>query len=92
VIALLKVPTIHLNGTARDLLVEEYGNALSALEKARQALRAITVHGRDYYVQDTPRAIDFAIAEHAHRINRVQDVELEIQEILSKILDQRNNR
>lgn len=45
------LPTIHLNGTSRDALLEEYNEAYKKLIEFKEAFRAITLNARDYYVQ-----------------------------------------
>ena len=47
----MMIPTIHLNGTSRDTLLSELESAHAAVSAAIDALRQVTVHGRDYYVQ-----------------------------------------
>ena len=47
----MMIPTIHLNGTSRDALLSELESAYIAMQSAIKALSAVTVHGRDYYVQ-----------------------------------------
>ena len=44
-------PTLHLNGTGKITLREEYAEAYDAIDKAIDALAAATLHGRDYYPQ-----------------------------------------
>lgn len=46
----LTLPTIHLNGSNRQRLREDYLQAHRALLKARDAFAAIDCHARDYYV------------------------------------------
>ena len=47
----MMIPTIHLNGTSRASLLSELESAHAAMSAAIDALRQVTVHGRDYYVQ-----------------------------------------
>lgn len=44
-------PTIHMNGTNGSDLLKETLDAIEALRVARAKVAAITIHGRDYYVQ-----------------------------------------
>lgn len=44
-------PTLHLNGTSKNDLRDEYANAYAAIDKAIGALAAATLNGRDYYPQ-----------------------------------------
>ena len=43
-------PTVHLNGTSKDTLLNAYTAANSALLNALEALEACAPNGRDYYV------------------------------------------
>ncbi len=45
------IPTLHLNGTGRTTLRDEYAAAYDAMEKARNAFASTTLNGRDYYPQ-----------------------------------------
>jgi hypothetical protein len=44
-------PTLHLNGTGKITLRDEYAAAYDAIDKAIDALVAATLNGRDYYPQ-----------------------------------------
>ena len=44
-------PTLHLNGTGKNDLRDEYAAAYDAIGKAVEALAATTLNGRDYYPQ-----------------------------------------
>ena len=46
----LTLPTVHLNGTSRQMLSEGYGNAYRALQQAIRAFKEIEHNARDYYV------------------------------------------
>ena len=46
------LPTIHLNGTPRDTLLEGEMKVYDALNKVSEALEQCEFHSRDYYVQD----------------------------------------
>lgn len=45
------LPTVHLNGTGRKMLADDYGTAYRALQAAIQAFQTIEFNARDYYVQ-----------------------------------------
>ena len=47
----MMIPSVHLNGTSQKNLLAELETAYSAVNAANDALRQVTVHGRDYYVQ-----------------------------------------
>lgn len=44
-------PTVHLNGTGRKMLADDYSLAWRHLNDAITAFNAIEFHQRDYYVQ-----------------------------------------
>jgi hypothetical protein len=68
----LTLPTVHLNGTSRESLLEGYIAALDALRLATEALQASAPNSRDYYVQagDT-----FCLAQNQHfvRLARLRE-------------------
>lgn len=47
----LALPTVHLNGTSRERLLEGYQEAYEKLVEFRDALRGIEFNARDYYVK-----------------------------------------
>ena len=51
-ISSLTVPTVHLNGTGRKTLQEDYFRAYRALDDALEAFYKIEFNARDYYVQE----------------------------------------
>lgn len=81
-------PTLHLNGTSKKALVDEYEAAYDAVGRALEALRVVTVHGRDYYVQaDYPTCLYRAQDEHQAMQNKLADVRRELEERLGYVLD-----
>lgn len=75
------VPTIHLNGTSKERLLDDYCAALSALAKAREALIPTGPNMRDYYVQPDGAA-NHRIALDAHR-RRIADLDAITREIMA---------
>lgn len=53
-IKLVQSPTVHLNGTSGEALHREVTAAIDPLRQAVEAVKNMTVHGRDYYVQTNP--------------------------------------
>ena len=47
------LPTVHLNGTSRDMLLRGEMKVYDALDKVSDALQECEFHSRDYYVQDS---------------------------------------
>lgn len=82
----MKVPTIHLNGSSPQVLLRQYHDAISALNTAIEKLRAIEVHGRDYYPQG-PTALGDALDEHRARVTAVCNVQNDLLHIAEYILD-----
>lgn len=74
------VPTIHLNGTSKDELLNLYRNAHRALTDAQRAMAAATPHGRDYYVQ-SPAAYSVARHQHETRMRNLGEMIAEIETI-----------
>jgi hypothetical protein len=84
----LTVPTVHLNGTGKAGLIKQYEEAGSALYEAISKLRATAPHGRDYYVQKDPAALQKATAEHCARLEKLASVLEEVQELAIAVLEQ----
>jgi hypothetical protein len=76
-------PTIHLNGTSRNELLEQWGNAYHALADARKALYDAQPNGRDYYPQG-PDAITAATVDHIARLEAIESVMDEIDALREK--------
>jgi hypothetical protein len=77
-------PTIHLNGTSRQELLDGYVVTLSAVCDAIIALGKTYPNGRDYYVQG-PDATHNAMEEHRARLQRLISVRDELNEIAEAI-------
>ncbi len=83
----LAVPTIHLNGTDAQRLIDAIDAADAALQAAQRALAECTPNGRDYYVQSAG-AFAQAIAEHDKRVAGIRQIREELQTIAEGIIDQ----
>ena len=81
------VPTIHLNGTDKQSLLDGYMHALEALRAAQDALGSIAPNPRDYYVQGDEAAY-VAAKEHAQRYMALVTIIREIEAIAEKVSDQ----
>ena len=46
------LPTVHLNGTSKNMLLEGNLNILDKLAELREAISSCEFHSRDYYVHD----------------------------------------
>ena len=69
----MQLPVVHLNGSNRETLQQEYYEAWKAVRAAQRAVGAVECHPRDYYV-----AGDHAWAEahdaRLHVLQKLQDV------------------
>lgn len=80
------VPTIHLNGTSADRLIEDLCTASNALNDAYGWIQQTAPNGRDWYPQG-PAAFEQAQAEHFARLQRIDDVKAEIDALTLAIHD-----
>ena len=62
-----QAPIVNLNGTSKDALMEQVGNARSAIDDALKALTLATPHGRDYQTA-SEGAYRLAAAQHRDRV------------------------
>ncbi len=74
------LPTIHLNGTSVEALMEANDKAYQALGLAFSDLRQAAPNGRDYYTQG-PEALGKAVEEHEARLRAIYGVMLELETI-----------
>ncbi len=87
----MTIPTIHLNGTSKDDLLEQWMGYASALRAAREALTKAQPNGRDYYVQSSD-ALREALNEHSDRARKIDSLIEEAEAMMEKIADQETNR
>jgi hypothetical protein len=80
----MMIPTIHLNGTSEDALLEEVTSACQAIREAERALQNAAPNGRDYYPQGAG-AIHSALEEHEARLKKLRDVRRELEELAEAI-------
>lgn len=78
-------PCIHLNGTSKQELLDQFHKALHALEVARAALMAACPNARDYYPLGGS-AWHQAVADHRSRVQRLDSVYAELEAILLAII------
>lgn len=50
------LPTVHLNGTSKQMLLEGYQNAWQSIQTAIETLAKVEFHPRDYFVNMDPDA------------------------------------
>jgi hypothetical protein len=80
----LTFPTVHLNGTSKESLLEGYCEAINALHEAGRKLAAAYPNGRDYYVQG-PSATSAAMKEHEARMNKLREIITELEAIAEHV-------
>ena len=93
-------PTVHLNGTHPDDLIEGFLEARRAIELAKDALKKHCPNGRDYYVQqpiqDSPFAfnspLQVATEENWRRINKLEEVAMELMALAEHVDNNRGAR
>lgn len=87
-------PTVHLNGSGKESLLEQYHGIREAIWATQKAMAEAHPHGRDYYVQNRPEeglhgdAVRRAALEHRARLLKLIEVEEEINAIIFNIQDQ----
>ncbi len=82
----LSVPSLHLNGSSADALIEQLTEAGHALRQALRALDDAAPNARDYYVLGD-EAFAKAMREHLSRVERVRSVLLEVASIHEVLTD-----
>ena len=78
------LPTVHLNGTAKDDLVGTLVEASTRLNDAYAAIRLTAPHGRDYYPQG-PDALHTATQQHMKRLATLDSLIAEVDETALQI-------
>lgn len=87
----MKFPTIHLNGTSADSLLEGWEEAYLAINEAVRKLAEAAPNGRDYYVQE-PGALPVAQEEHFARMRKLQEVAKELEALCENVSKQQSER
>lgn len=85
------VPTVHLNGSAGEVLRDQYTAAVEAVRKAIDAVCDAGPNSRDYYVQG-PDASLAAQREHEARVKALKGVHDELAAVVESIQDQLDAR
>jgi hypothetical protein len=80
----LAIPTVHMNGTNKDELIDQLCTAGSAIQNAMKAMEAACPNGRDYYPQGDS-AIQEALRQHANRLHNLKAAYVDLQEIADAI-------
>lgn len=77
-------PTVNLNGTSRESLIEQQTDVLNALYEVQEALRHAVPNGRDFVPQGSPaarEALSAALREHYSRVQRIREISEEVMAI-----------
>lgn len=91
------LPTVHLNGTPKESLLQGNVKILSAINELREAISSCQFHGRDYYVQDSDpmkdafnddNAFSAAYEERRKHLNNIGDFEKYIEKHIEHIVNQ----
>lgn len=82
----LPVPTIHLNGTSQNNLLDAVVEARAAVQAAVEALTAASPNGRDYYPQGAG-AFEVADGWFRKRIAALSVLADDLQELAMAIAD-----
>jgi len=86
------LPTVHLNGTPKESLLQGNVRILSAVNELREAISSCQFHGRDYYVQDLEAvdvdAFSLAYEERRKHLNNIGDFEQYIEQHINHIHNQ----
>lgn len=69
----MQLPTIHINGTSTETLIEGYEVAGQAIQRAIECLQDAAPNARDYYPAGD-EAYALAIREHAARVEKLRAV------------------
>jgi hypothetical protein len=80
----LMTPSVHLNGSSKEHLVEDLCAAGDAVRLAIEKLEWAAPNGRDYYPQG-PGAFPQALREHVARVAHLRGVLAELEEIAQAI-------
>jgi hypothetical protein len=85
------IPTVHLNGTSGEALLDQYTTAAQSVRQAIDKLCDAGPNARDYYVQG-PDAALAAQREHESRIAALKRVRDDLAAIAEGIQDQLDER
>lgn len=77
------IPTIHMNGTDKQFLIDRREDVIYALGVADKLLAKMAPNGRDYYVK--PGAMVVAETQHARRQMALKSLMDELQEEIEEI-------
>lgn len=80
-------PTVHINGTGKQDLIDERCAVVEALYTAGKRLAAACPNGRDFY-PDECKEWEAAYDQHKRRLQIIRDLTAEMEAETSAIADQ----
>ena len=81
------LPVIHLNGTGRATLKDDYYKAYKKLQEFREALASVNFHARDYYVIDDPSAFSNAQDTRQNVFGLIDEINSYLEDHLYTLID-----
>jgi hypothetical protein len=84
-------PTVHLNGTSADALIEQYTNAHRAVEAAIMMVAENGPNARDYYPHGD-LAWTSAASQHSVRLQALRRIANELRELAEYVYDQKEEQ
>ena len=88
------LPTVHLNGTGKKMLLEGNTRILGAINDLKEAINDCEFHGRDYYVQDidampyTLSSYSLALEERQKHLQALADMERYLMNHVEHLIEQ----
>lgn len=80
----LQTTPIHLNGSGRDNLVNDWAEAISAIDLAEDKLRRCAPHMRDFYhVMGSDATYNLALEQHTDRLIRLHSIKEELNSLIN---------
>ena len=83
----MTLPTIHMNGTSKRMLLEGYDDAQFAIRQAHDKICKIEFNARDYYPQG-PDAWTEAVKERTEILRKLEEVRDYLLKHIEHIYDQ----
>jgi hypothetical protein len=85
-------PTVNLNGTSGEELLNQVSAVLAGLRQTQQAMSEATPHGRDYQHDASGESYRAARAEHINRMTQIFELIRWYEESQRNIYDQVTER
>ena len=81
------LPTVHLNGTGKEMLLGGNLEILGAINDLKEAIQSCEFHPRDYYVQGD-EAFSLALEERRKHLQAIADMERYFIDHVEHIIEQ----